>query len=145
MITDKYLIVTRKVVKVLLGSMLIGSALAMSGCVVYPEHDHRQGYGPPPHAPAHGYRHKYHNHDLLYDSGLGVYIVVGAPDFYFIDGFYYRHSHDGWYYSREYDRDWQPFKDHHKLPPGLGKKYRNDDRDHDHDRGDDRGRGHDRD
>ena len=130
-----------KNMKVLLGSMLIGSALAMTtGCVVHPGYDHHNGYGPPPHAPAHGYRHKYNNHDLLYDSGLGVYVVVGVPDFYFIDGNYYRHSHDGWYYSREYDRDWKPYKDHdRKLPPGLSKKYR------DHDRGDDRGHGDDRD
>jgi hypothetical protein len=138
-----------KNVKILLGSVLIGSALAMSGCAVYPEHDHRSGYGPPPHAPANGYRYKYYDHDLMYDSGLGVYIVVGVPDFYFIDGLYYRHSHDGWYYSREYDRDWQPYKeDHdHKLPPGVAKKYRDrdDDRDHGKDRGGDRDHGKDRD
>ena len=29
-------------------------------------------HGPPPHAPAHGYRHKQHGVELVYDSGRGV-------------------------------------------------------------------------
>jgi len=137
-----------KSMKALLGTVFVISALTMTGCAVYPEHHH--GYGPPPHAPAHGYRYKYHDHDLVYDANLGVYIVIGVTDYYFYDNFYYRRSHDGWHYSREFDRDWKPYKDHdRKLPPGLAKKYRDHDRDddrgHGDDRGDDRDRGRDRD
>ena len=45
--------------------------------------------GPPPHAPAHGYRHK--NQDgiqLQFDNNLGVYIVITMPGVYFYNGFY---------------------------------------------------------
>ncbi len=34
---------------------------------------HKQG--PPPHAPAHGYRHKHqHGHDMEYNSDAGAYV-----------------------------------------------------------------------
>ncbi len=51
--------------------------------------------GPPPHAPAHGYRHK--NADgvtLEFDSGLGVYVALGFNDIFFTDDHYLR-THDG--------------------------------------------------
>ena len=127
-----------KHLKISLGAMFLASALAMSGCVVYPAHPHDPGYGPPPHAPAHGYRYKYHDHDLIYDAGLGVYVVIGVTDYFFLDNYYYHHRHDGWYYSRDFDRDWRQYKDN-RLPPGLAKKYH--DRD-DHDRGNGRDNGH---
>lgn len=111
-----------KMIRNFAGILIAGAALGVTGCAVYPAHHHDQGYGPPPHAPAHGYRAKYHDHDLVYDSGLGVYVVIGLPDYYYVDGYYYRHSHDGWYYSKELDRDWNGYDDR-KLPPGLAKKY----------------------
>ncbi|MFQ5585276.1 MAG: hypothetical protein ACE5GF_00390, partial [Thermodesulfobacteriota bacterium] len=41
-------------------------------------------HGPPPHAPAHGYRHKHrHGVELMFDGGLGVYIAVGLSGIYF--------------------------------------------------------------
>src|SRR5262245_650986 len=57
------------------------------------EEDHHHG-GPPPWAPAHGYRHKQHrayqSHEgsveLVFDSGIGVYAVVGFPNYYWWDG-----------------------------------------------------------
>ena len=120
-----------------LNAGLISCALLVaSGCAVYPAHYHdERSYGPPPHAPAHGYRAKYQNHELVYDSRLGAYIVVGLPDYYFYDGHYYRHDHDSWYYSRYIDRDWHGYNER-KLPPGLAKKY------HDDDNGRGRGKGH---
>jgi hypothetical protein len=130
-----------KKVKLLLSGMVLSSVLAMSGCVVHATHPQGYGYGPPPHAPAHGYRHKYHNHDLVYDANLGVYIVLGFTDYYFLDDIYYHHRHDGWYYSRDFDRDWRQYKDK-RLPPGLAKKYR--DRDRDNGRDYDRDRDYDR-
>ncbi len=41
--------------------------------------------GPPSHAPAHGYRNKEHKQrykgiDLVFDTGLGVYVVVDMAD-----------------------------------------------------------------
>ena len=66
--------------------------------------------GPPPHAPAHGYRYKNPDgHELEYDSGLGVYIVVRVPDTYFANNLYIRLSSDGrWLVSASLDRGWRP-------------------------------------
>jgi hypothetical protein len=97
-------------------------ATAATGCAVYPAHSQGPGYGPPPHAPAHGYRARYHDHDLVFDAGLGVYVVVGLPDIYFYNGIYLRYSHEGWQHSRYADRDWRRYDDH-KIPPGLAKKH----------------------
>lgn len=47
--------------------------------------------GPPPHAPAHGYRHKHPDGvDLVYQSGIGVYVVTGYTAVYFYQGHFYR-------------------------------------------------------
>ena len=107
-------------------------SLIFSGCAVRVHDRHDHGYGPPPHAPAHGYRHKYHDHYLEYDAHLGVYIVIGMPHLYFRDGLYYRRSEHGWYSSQYIDRDW---KEHHedRLPPGLYKKYRSGGKGYKHD------------
>jgi hypothetical protein len=74
-----------------------------SGCVKHvheappapPKVVAKQG-GPPPHAPAHGYRRKHAQDgvDMVFDSGLGVYVVVGTPDCWWADSRYYR-WHDG--------------------------------------------------
>lgn len=128
--------------RIVTGGLMISVLLLATGCAVYPAHRHDDhGYGPPPHAPAHGYRAKYDNHDLIYDSHLGVYVVLGLPDYYFYDGHYYRHDRDGWYSSKRTDRDWSRYKEK-KLPPGLAKKYHDDghDRDKDRDRDRDKGR-----
>lgn len=75
------------------------------------QHDHGYRNGPPPHAPAHGYRHKHHGHDLVYDSRLGVYIVVGIPEHYYFDGHYYRYNQDHWYISKDLDRGWKSYRE----------------------------------
>lgn len=128
----------------LTGSLLLSVVLIASGCVVYPAH-HDHGYGPPPHAPAHGYRAKYHDHDLVYDAHLGVYLVVGLSDLYYHDGYYYRHTHDGWSYNRYLDRDkdWHRYDDR-KLPPGLAKKYQGKGKGNGNGNGRDKGRGNER-
>ncbi len=78
-------------------------AFVLTGCVYHHPHAHRQARveshahkpGPPPHAPAHGYRHKRHSGpELVFDSALGVYMVVGHEHHYFHDGHYLR-RHDG--------------------------------------------------
>ena len=64
--------------------------------------------GPPPHAPAHGYRAKHESgRDLRYDEGLGVYVVLGATDIYFDDGWFIRIRDGGWEFSASFDGPWE--------------------------------------
>jgi hypothetical protein len=87
-------------------------------------------HGPPPHAPANGYRRKheqaYHSHtgsaELVFDSGLGVYVVVGMSDYYFWNGSYLRIRDGQWWVSTYLDGDWRPH-DARSLPDGLQAKY----------------------
>jgi hypothetical protein len=60
--------------------------------------------------------------DLVFDSGLGVYVVVGIPGRYYWDGYYLRFDSDRWYASIDLDGDWEP-RSEGKLPPGLQKKH----------------------
>ena len=83
-----------------------------------------RGHGPPPHAPAHGYRAKSRQGaDLVFDSGLGVYVVVNLPGVYFWGDFYFREGRDGhWERCDRPDGAWVGIVDA-SLPPGLrGKK-----------------------
>jgi hypothetical protein len=65
--------------------------------------------GPPPHAPAHGYRHKYKDgHDLRYDSDIGAYVAVNIPGTYFGNNLYIRMSSDGkWLVSTSINGGWR--------------------------------------
>ena len=89
-------------------------------------HEH---HGPPPHAPAHGYRHKHrhHGHDveLVYDTGVRCYAVVGYRDHYYNDGFYFRIGSDGWQISASIGGDarWEYAPDR-QVPSGLKTKYK---------------------
>lgn len=108
---------------VLLITVLLSTVLVLTGCHYHRPYSPGRGYGPPPHAPAHGYRAKQHGHDLVYDSSLGVYVVVGLPGVYYHDGLYYRYRDDHWYYSGDLDRDWRDYGGDRRLPPGLAKKH----------------------
>ena len=141
-----------KYLKVLFIITILGFfMIAMPGCnyVAVRAYDSGPGYGPPPHAPAHGYRQKYHGYDLQFDSDLGAYIVLGMTGVYFIDGTYYRPANTGWYYSSRPDGDWHSYRK--KSPPGKLYKIREEKnkRDRDKDRRDngkqDRDKGRDRD
>ena len=76
------------------------------------EHEYRGGpyarrrYGPPPHAPAHGYRHHYHGVDLVFDTALGVYLVLGSSHYFYRDWFY-RYDRGIWYRRRRRDGRWR--------------------------------------
>jgi len=49
------------------------------------------GHGPPAHAQAHGYRHKQvAGFELVFDSNLGLYVVVGHHDYYYCVSYFYR-------------------------------------------------------
>ena len=78
---------------------------------------------PPPHAPAHRFRHRhYHGVDLEYDSGLGVYFVIGHPGIYYYSDHYYRYYDGGWLFSFRYDGPWERTVPQ-RVPRGLLKKH----------------------
>jgi hypothetical protein len=76
--------------------------------------------GPPPHAPAHGYRRKHQQDgvDLVFDSGLGVYVVVGTPDCWWLDGGYYRWRDGVWSMGVHVSGPWTAVEVG-KVPSGL--------------------------
>ena len=78
----------------------------------------RHRHGPPPHAPAHGYRHKHHGLELVFDAEPGVYVVVGFPHHYYCRGHYYWYRGPMWEMSTRIDGPWKPVSED-KLPPGL--------------------------
>lgn len=74
--------------------------------------------GPPAHAPAHGYRRQHiHGYELVFDTGLGVYVAVGHTDLYYHQGHFYRCHAGVWQISLRADV-WQP-AGIDKLPAGL--------------------------
>lgn len=78
-----------------------------------------QGHGPPPHAPAHGYRAKTHDGvELVFRSDLGVYVVVGVSGYYFLDEVFYHREGHGWVTSEHMDGPWQSVSIS-GVPPGL--------------------------
>ncbi|MGD8395035.1 MAG: hypothetical protein PVF43_06140 [Candidatus Eiseniibacteriota bacterium] len=76
--------------------------------------------GPPPHAPAHGYRHRHQRDgvELVFDAGRGVYVVVGLPACYFLDGIYYRRVSQQWEMAIEIEGDWTAVA-RDGIPAGL--------------------------
>ena len=115
------------------------TALLTSGCLVdlgqlgrwhhtaghgHGKHGSGRGHGPPAHAPAHGQRHHQgvNRVELSFDSGLGVYLVVGHPDHYFLDGNYLRVEAGHWLISTHLDGPWRTHAVQ-GLPPGLRAKH----------------------
>lgn len=75
--------------------------------------------GPPPHAPAHGYRRKHSDGTILiFDSGMDVYIVKDHPGHYFDKGSYYRQKNGRWEKAQKVRGPWKEIKTK-SLPPGL--------------------------
>lgn len=119
---------TRLAAAALLGFALALGACTHAGVVVGDDHPpvvtSDRGHGPPPHAPAHGYRRKHpdaHHGDveLVFDSGLGVYVVVGFPSHYWLDGTYYRERSGSFEISASIDGPWTASR---SVPPGLAGK-----------------------
>lgn len=79
------------------------------------------GYGPPPHAPAHGYRQKHHGRDMVFNTGLGVYVVSGIADHYFQNNNYYRYRDGNWWISLDFGGPWVTIGES-DIPPGLKMK-----------------------
>jgi hypothetical protein len=78
-------------------------------------------HGPPPHAPAHGYRHKQHGVELVYDSGRGVYVVIDLPNHYYFKGRYYRRGEVQWEVGVQIDGPWE-FISEDAMPKGIRAK-----------------------
>lgn len=75
--------------------------------------------GPPPQAPADGYRLRHPDGVVLvYDSGIGVYVVSGYTDVYYQGHWYYRLHRNSWHASRHIDGPWQRAITK-QIPPGL--------------------------
>ena len=112
-------------------SLLLGLVLFTPGCAMLEVGGHsghaghhakaKRGHGgPPAHAPAHGYRRKHAEHGttLVFDSNLGLYIVVGLEDVFFHGDLYFQLSDGGWSVSAHPDTGWKRAS-RNKLPPGL--------------------------
>jgi hypothetical protein len=111
--------------RILLALAPAAGALLLSACIIHqqPAPDVvvvERGHGPPPHAPAHGYRYKHDDVDLVFDSGMGVYVVVGWPDTYWQDGHYFRLHGSDWQVSARIAGPWA-LTTVYALPPGLAR------------------------
>ena len=117
--------------------VLVAVAACSLGCakktVVYQERDRNvppvvdNHPGPPPHAPAHGYRMK-HAHDgveLVYDADIDVYIVTGFTNCYYSAGQYFRFEAGTWEWSASVEGVWKGVSSSNDLPPGLRHKHGN--------------------
>ncbi len=92
-----------------------------SGPVVHSPGPVVRAGGPPDHAPAHGHRKKHHHHDveLVYDSGIGVYLVAGHDGLYFHGDYFYRMVDGGsWRVSVNLNGPWDHATDRN-VPAGL--------------------------
>ncbi len=106
------------------------AALALSGCFAVatssgpgpgpaPGPGKSQGHGPPPHAPAHGYRAKTpQGVEVVFDTQVGVYVVINVPGSYWLDDRYYRKAPKGWLWSASFEGPWEVCVEAN-LPAGL--------------------------
>jgi hypothetical protein len=106
-------------------AILAAAAFFAAGCIMH--HHHPPGPpvvvhapGPPPHAPAHGHRHKHPRDrvELVFESKLGVYVVVGHADHWYCDDHYYRAARGAWYVATRFEGPWKLVEVAH-LPAGL--------------------------
>ncbi|SPD72837.1 conserved exported hypothetical protein [uncultured Desulfobacterium sp.] len=78
-----------------------------------------QGGGPPPHAPAHGYRYKHSDGvELEYNAHSGMYAVIGYDNHYYRDNNFFRIVDGVWNKSEHISGPWLPAPKS-ILPPGL--------------------------
>ena len=106
-----------------LACVLLVTALTLSGCLsVSANGKPSRGYGPPPHAPAHGYRHRHQEAILSFDSALGVYVVLDRPDHFYFEGRFLRVHAGSWQMSSSLGGPWSPCS-FSSLPPGLRKAH----------------------
>lgn len=105
------------------GIALLCLGLLFASCHTVVVHNPRPvavySVGPPPHAPAHGYRHKHaHGVELVYDAHLGVYVVAGYTNYYYRDRDFFRFHNEHWQVSASIDGPWKA-SSNFKLPKGF--------------------------
>jgi len=106
-----------------LASVVLVTALTLSGCLALSVNGKpNRGHGPPPHAPAHGYRHHHQAATLAFDSKIGVYVVLGHPDHFYSEGRFLRVHAGSWQVSSGLGGPWSPCSPS-SLPPGLRKAH----------------------
>jgi len=125
-----------------------GTTLACTRTVVYQEKPKpvvvvHEDHGPPPHAPAHGYRHKHakDNVTLVYDNDIDVYVVAGYKDCYYSAGQYFRLVSGSWEWSVTIEGKWKAVSHSSDLPSGLRSKKHG----HGHGKGHNKDKDHDKD
>ena len=102
------------------------AGLGLTAC----EHEYQGGpyarrrrWTPPPHAPAHGHRHRHRGGiDLVFDSALGVYLVLGTRQYYHRDWFY-RYRQGIWVRSHSHNGPWREAEGR-RLPRALRRRAR---------------------
>jgi len=101
----------------------------LAGCVTHVHSErapsvHARGHGPPPHAPAHGHRHARHRDgvELVFDAGLGVYLVVDRRDYYWYRDRYLHWVSGSWWVSDRFDGGWVEVSID-AVPAGLVSKH----------------------
>jgi hypothetical protein len=103
--------------------LLLVTVVTLSGCIaVSVDGRSDRGIGPPPHAPAHGYRHKHQGTTLAFDSKIGVYVVVGHADLFYSDGRFLRLDAGSWQVSASLSGPWKAYS-LASVPPGLRKAH----------------------
>ncbi|QJA06756.1 hypothetical protein FVE67_08120 [Thermosulfurimonas marina] len=113
-------------VRYLVGGLLLGM---LCGCFGSPEtvviyNQPTVKPGPPPHAPAWGYRKKHPSGvELEFDRDLGVYVVIGRQGIYFWEGFFFKFEGDHWWMAASLEGPWE-VAEPKRIPPGLLKKYK---------------------
>lgn len=102
---------------------LSGAVILLSGCTSAGRIESRPvPKGPPPHAPAHGYRRKNRQGlSMMFDSNLGVYVLMDYPMHYFWDDRYYRKGKHGWETTEDINNKWRKIIKH-DIPQGLQNK-----------------------
>lgn len=122
---------TRHILVVLAVTFLTQACVVVTAPPVYRDDGYRQG--PPPHAPAHGYRQKQRYYRYYYYPEAGVYFDLDRRLYFYLDG--------GWRASSSLPRNLraglygpvaleldlsEPYRryDEHRrnYPPGQGKK-----------------------
>ena len=108
-----------------LTATLLALLFLLGACVHVHEHEHKHKHkgGPPPWAPAHGYRHKQPGPDLVFDAHIGVYVVVGHPQVYFHDGHYFRRVSSHWERCGDWKKAHWKNVDAARVPDPLLKHY----------------------
>ena len=108
-------------------ALVLASFIAAMGCShVGVSRSAGAGYGPPGHAPVHGYRSHARAHhadyELRFDSDLGVHVVGGLQDVYFHADRFYRNRNGSWELALRLDGPWSRASTK-SLPPGLAKRH----------------------